>query len=120
MSGTEYCNGEHRRHDLALFEQGVGKDSARVCTTSRLEDHNVTVNTAVVPMRFFSRCVVAMYFTLTFDFLQLYCPNGISPIGFGVAFPRENQLRQSRATQPMVHAGCFSVSIIHRTLTLYH
>ena len=25
---------------------------------------------------------------------------------------------QSRATQPTVHAGCFSVSIIHRTLTL--
>ena len=68
MSGTEYCNGEHRRHDLALFEQGVGIDSARVCTTSRLEDHNVTVNTAVVPMRFFSRCGVAMYFTFTFYF----------------------------------------------------
>ena len=34
-----------------------------------------------------------------------------------VAFPRERQLRQSRATQPTVHAGCFSVSIIHRTLT---
>ena len=33
-----------------------------------------------------------------------------------VAFPGENQLRQSRATQATVHAGCFSVSIIHRTL----
>ena len=32
-------------------------------------------------------------------------------------FPGESQLRQSRATQPKVHAGCFSVSIIHRTLT---
>ena len=28
-----------------------------------------------------------------------------------VAFPRECQLRQSRATQPTVHAGYFSVSI---------
>ena len=34
-----------------------------------------------------------------------------------VAFPGESQLRQSRATQPTVHAGCYSVSIIHRTLT---
>ena len=30
--------------------------------------------------------------------------------------PGESQLRQSRATQPTVHAGCLSVSIIHRTL----
>ena len=34
-----------------------------------------------------------------------------------VAFPGESQLRQSRATQPTVHTGCFSVSIIHQTLT---
>ena len=36
-----------------------------------------------------------------------------------VAFRGESQLRQSRAIQPMVHAGCgcFSVFIIHRTLT---
>ena len=33
-----------------------------------------------------------------------------------VAFPGKSQLRQSRATQPTVHAGYFSVSIIHRTL----
>ena len=33
------------------------------------------------------------------------------------AFPRESQLRQSRTTQPTVHAGCFSISIIHRTPT---
>ena len=34
-----------------------------------------------------------------------------------VAFPGESHLRQSRATQPTVHARCFSVSTIHRTLT---
>ena len=34
-----------------------------------------------------------------------------------LVFPRESQLRQSRATQPTVHAECFSASIIHRTLT---
>ena len=42
---------------------------------------------------------------------------GFLPWEIWVAFPRESQLRQSRATQPTVHAGCFSVSIIHRTLT---
>ena len=34
-----------------------------------------------------------------------------------VAFSGESQLRQSRAIQPTVHAGCFSVSKIHPTLT---
>ena len=34
-----------------------------------------------------------------------------------VAFPGESQLRQSRATHLRVHAGCFCVSIIQRTLT---
>ena len=34
-----------------------------------------------------------------------------------VACPGDNQLRQSRDAQPTVHAGCFSVPIIHRTLT---
>ena len=41
--------------------------------------------------------------------------NCIVPLGFlpweiRVAFPGEGQLWQSRATQPTVHAGCFSVS----------
>ena len=45
--------------------------------------------------------------------VQLYCPNGIFSHGkFGLLFPGESQL-----SQPPVHAGCFSVSIIHRTLT---
>ena len=50
-------------------------------------------------------------------FLQLYCLNGIFPMGNSAAFPVESQLRQGRTTQPTVHAGCLSVSIIHRTLT---
>ena len=41
----------------------------------------------------------------------------LSPWEIRVAFPRKSQLRQSRATQPTVHSGCFSVSITHRTLT---
>ena len=35
----------------------------------------------------------------------------------GCFAPWESQLQQGRATQPTVHAGYFSVSIIHRTLT---
>ena len=47
-----------------------------------------------------------------FFFLQLYCPSGISPVG-----NLESQLRQGCTTQPTVHAGCFSVSIIYWHLT---
>ena len=42
---------------------------------------------------------------------------GFLPCEIRVAFPGKSQLRQSRAIQPTVQAGCFSVSIIHRTLT---
>ena len=40
---------------------------------------------------------------------------GFLPLEIQVAFPGESQLLQSRATQPKVHAGCFSVSIINPT-----
>ena len=36
---------------------------------------------------------------------------------FGFPFPGKSQLRRSRGIQPTVHAVCFRVSIIHRTLT---
>ena len=42
---------------------------------------------------------------------------GFSSWEIRVAFPGKSQLRQSRAAQTIVHAGYFSVSIIHRTLT---
>ena len=42
---------------------------------------------------------------------------GFLPWEIQVACPRKSQLRQSHTTQPTVHAGCFSVSIIHWTLT---
>ena len=61
--------------------------------------------------------VIFFFFHNFFFFLQLYPPIGISPMGNRVAFPGESQLRQSRATQPTVHAGRFGVSIVHRTLT---
>ena len=44
-------------------------------------------------------------------------PMGFLPWEIRVAFPVKPRLRQSRATQPTLHAGCFSVSLIHRTLT---
>ena len=56
-------------------------------------------------------------FFFIYIFLQLFCPNGILPREILVAFHEESQLQQSRATQPIVHAGCFSVSIILGTLT---
>ena len=42
---------------------------------------------------------------------------GFLPEEIRVAVLEESHLRQSRATHPTVHAGCFIVSIIHRTLT---
>ena len=58
------------------------------------------------------------FFTFYFFFFFFTVYNRIVPMGFlpweiRVAFPGESQLRESRATQPTVHAGCFSVFIIH-------
>ena len=50
-------------------------------------------------------------------FLTTIVPHGFLLCEIQVAFSGESQLQQSRATQPTVHAGCFSVSIIHQTLT---
>ena len=56
-------------------------------------------------------------FYFFFLFYNCIVQMGFLPWEIQVAFPGESQLRQSRATQPTVHARCFSVSIIHRTLT---
>ena len=53
----------------------------------------------------------------TFFFNNCIVPMGFLPRENRVALLGESQLRQSRATQPRVHAGCFSVSIVQRTLT---
>ena len=55
------------------------------------------------------------FFFLTFH--NYIVSMGFLPWEIRVAFPGESRLRQSRATQPTVHVGYFSVSIIHRTLT---
>ena len=53
----------------------------------------------------------------TFFFYNCVVSMGFLPWENQVAFPRESQLQQSHATQRMVHAGYFSLSIIYRTLT---
>ena len=73
--------------------------------------------------------IVLFYFILFlllffsfFFFFFFFFYNCIVLLGFlsweiWIAFRGESQLRQSRVTQHTVHAGCFSVSIIRRTLT---
>ena len=58
----------------------------------------------------------------SFSFILILFYNRMVPLGFlpleiRVAFSRESQLQRSCATQPIVHAGHFSVSIVHRSLT---
>ena len=52
-----------------------------------------------------------------FTFYNYIVPMGFLPCEIRIAFPGKSQLRQSGATQPAVHVGCFFVSIIHLTLT---
>ena len=59
----------------------------------------------------------AKIYELFFFFYNCIVPMRFLPCEIRVAFLGESQLRQSRATQPTVHAGCFIVSIIHQTLT---
>ena len=42
---------------------------------------------------------------------------GFLPWEIRAAFPGESQLRQSGAIRPTMHAGCFSISVVLRTLT---
>ena len=104
----------------------VAKSQARSRATSRLQAalSIASDRTKVQPSFFGSilppsppQSVLTLFLFFTFTFLQLYCSIGISLMGNWVAFPRESQLQQSRATQPTVHAGCFSFSTIQRTLT---
>ena len=50
-------------------------------------------------------------------FYSCIVPLGFSTLEIRVAFPGESQLQQGHTTQSTVHAGCFSVSIKHWTLT---
>ena len=53
------------------------------------------------------------FFFFFFTFYDTIVPIGFLPQEIRIAFPGESQLRQSRAIQVTVHAGCLSVSIIH-------
>ena len=63
------------------------------------------------------RLILYIFFFFTFSFHNCIVPVGFSPWEIRVAFPGESQLQQSCTTRPTVHTGCFSVSIIHWTLT---
>ena len=67
---------------------------------------------------FFNNCVcVCMCVCVCVCIGNCIVPKGFLPWEIRVAFPGESQLWQRCTTQPMMHAGCFSVSIIHWTLT---
>ena len=62
-------------------------------------------------------CGFFYFFTL---FFTIILQMGFLPWEIRVAFPRESQLPQSRATQPTVPAGCFSVSIFPANSDMDH
>ena len=62
-------------------------------------------------------CIPDSRLLLFYFFYNCLVPMGFLPLEIWVAFPGESQLQQSHATRLTVHSGCFSVSIIHRTLT---
>ena len=86
---------------LAIYmereREGLGKTDRRTETESREKLFFVVV--------------------FTFTFYNCIVPNRFLPWEIRVAFLAESQLRQSRASQATVHAGCFRISIVHRTLT---
>ena len=68
------------------------------------------VHTVSLPLFLLELLVLFTFFTI------VLCQWDFFHRKFGLPSPGKAQLRQSRATQPKVHAGCLSVSIIHRTL----
>ena len=56
-----------------------------------------------------------LFFFLFFNFLQLYCPNGISPMGNSGCFPRGKPA--AKESRYPTHSACWVFSIIRRTLT---
>ena len=66
-------------------------------------------------------CSTSRQCRLFVGWFVLFYSNCIFPLEFlswetRVVFAGESQLRQSRATQSTVHAGCFNISTIYRTL----
>ena len=95
-----------RRQGNSLLAEAEGVDEAAEASAP-LEAVQVTTSTQQL-------CLVRV------SLYNFTVPSGFRPEEFPVAvafLAGESQLQQSRATQPSVHAGCFSVSIIQRTLT---
>ena len=131
-------SGRVRNFDIAIFSHTIDVTNVKICifvlflhlNVSYLSvcsscylriwavcDWSICMNNIMRILFFWMFVCIWLSGTYFFFFLQLYPPIGISPMGNRVAFPGESQLRQSRATQPTVHAGRFGVSIVHRTLT---
>ena len=93
---TWYGSGTRQRREIFLPLRGKKQKQKQIVLTS----------------------IRARFFLFFFFFTFYYCivPMGFLPWEIRVTLFGESQLQQSRATQPTVHAECFSVSIIHRTL----
>ena len=87
-------------------------DKPSASPTRQVDSHPITIN-YTSPTR-----ATLGHFTSTFYiFTNILSQRDLLHRKIRVAIPGENQLRHSRVTQPTVHAGCLSVSIIHQTLT---
>ena len=94
-----------------IHYRSVHRHTVQVSPQTYITGHCTNGPHIIYSQRGRNDCRLFFKFCLIF---QRYCPNGISPMGKSGCRP---QLRQNCATQPTVHAGSFSVSIIHRTLT---
>ena len=75
--------------------------------TSRQTDRQTKTGVSEGHIKNYKKKIILQHCFVPLGFLQW-------EIRFG--FPGGSQLRESRATQPTVHAGCFSIFIIHRIL----
>ena len=65
----------------------------------------------------FQTTFFSIFFSTAIMIAIIIVPLGFLPRKIRIVFSRESQLRQSRAIQLTVHAGCLGVFIIHRSLT---
>ena len=75
---------------------------------------NLGYRVGVDPLLLLLLLVFFNFFFISYFYSHIV-PLGFLPSEIRVTFPGESHLQQSRATQPVVYAGCFSVSIIQRT-----
>ena len=96
-------------HPNCLFQNLCGCDSevqvnlttantANKCSCGSEVQVSLTAVQIMVMIFFLYSCIVLL---------------GLLPWEIQVAFPGQSQLQQSCTTQPAVHAGCFSIFLIH-------